>query len=151
MPGDIILLDQPNASAAPTAPSTGASVRAPKAKGSRTVTVTCDALLLYGECVMQEATLTGESLPVTKTALPRDLRLTAAETSSGSATSSIAAIGRHTLFAGTQLIQATNTSPQQPVTALVIRTGITCTTCIRALGMSGRRVRVLNKNLEEGA
>ena len=30
----------------------------------------CDAVILSGECVMQEASLTGESVPITKVCFP---------------------------------------------------------------------------------
>ncbi|KAG7269534.1 hypothetical protein CRUP_025258, partial [Coryphaenoides rupestris] len=56
----------------------------------------CDAALLAGECMVNESMLTGESVPVLKTPLPptADCRYS----SEGHR--------RHTLFCGTQLIQA---------------------------------------------
>ncbi|KAF6721875.1 putative cation-transporting ATPase 13A2 [Oryzias melastigma] len=55
----------------------------------------CDAALLVGECLVNESMLTGESVPVLKTPLP-----------SGDMTYSSDSERRHTLFCGTQLIQA---------------------------------------------
>uniref|UniRef100_A0A8C4NMN0 ATPase cation transporting 13A2 n=2 Tax=Dicentrarchus labrax TaxID=13489 RepID=A0A8C4NMN0_DICLA len=55
----------------------------------------CDAALLDGECLVNESMLTGESVPVLKTPLPAGERTYSSETER-----------RHTLFCGTQLIQA---------------------------------------------
>ncbi|XP_035511838.1 cation-transporting ATPase 13A2 [Morone saxatilis] len=55
----------------------------------------CDAALLAGECLVNESMLTGESVPVLKTPLPAGERTYSSETER-----------RHTLFCGTQLIQA---------------------------------------------
>ncbi|XP_013855874.1 probable cation-transporting ATPase 13A2, partial [Austrofundulus limnaeus] len=55
----------------------------------------CDAALLAGECLVNESMLTGESVPVLKTPLPGDDRTYSSETER-----------RHTLFCGTQIIQA---------------------------------------------
>uniref|UniRef100_A0A8C1IA76 ATPase cation transporting 13A2 n=1 Tax=Cyprinus carpio TaxID=7962 RepID=A0A8C1IA76_CYPCA len=55
----------------------------------------CDAALLAGECMVNESMLTGESIPVMKTPL-----------SVSEATYSPESQRRHTLFCGTQLIQA---------------------------------------------
>uniref|UniRef100_A0A4W3IYZ7 ATPase cation transporting 13A2 n=1 Tax=Callorhinchus milii TaxID=7868 RepID=A0A4W3IYZ7_CALMI len=72
----------------------------------------CDATLLTGECMVNESMLTGESIPVLKTTLP-DLDLTY----------SIDEHKRHTLFCGTQVIQSKNYISEDPVMAVVIRTG----------------------------
>lgn len=55
----------------------------------------CDAVLLAGECLVNESMLTGESVPVLKTPLPASDRTYSSEGER-----------RHTLFCGTQLIQA---------------------------------------------
>ncbi|XP_026187758.1 polyamine-transporting ATPase 13A2 [Mastacembelus armatus] len=55
----------------------------------------CDAALLAGECLVNESMLTGESLPVLKTPLLAGERKFSSESER-----------RHTLFCGTQLIQA---------------------------------------------
>uniref|UniRef100_A0A8C2XQ63 ATPase cation transporting 13A2 n=1 Tax=Cyclopterus lumpus TaxID=8103 RepID=A0A8C2XQ63_CYCLU len=56
----------------------------------------CDAALLVGECLVNESMLTGESVPVLKTPLPTGEGRYSSETEQR----------RHTLFCGTQLIQA---------------------------------------------
>ncbi|XP_070823849.1 polyamine-transporting ATPase 13A2 isoform X2 [Chaetodon trifascialis] len=60
----------------------------------------CDAALLAGECLVNESMLTGESVPVLKTPLP-----------AGEGKYSSEAERRHTLFCGTQLIQAKGGRP----------------------------------------
>ncbi|XP_044260225.1 polyamine-transporting ATPase 13A3-like isoform X2 [Tribolium madens] len=72
----------------------------------------CDAILLTGNCILNESMLTGESVPVTKTALPNlpDLTYDPKEHA------------RHTLFCGTQVIQ-TRYFGNEKVLAVVVRTG----------------------------
>ncbi|XP_013098214.2 polyamine-transporting ATPase 13A3 isoform X1 [Stomoxys calcitrans] len=72
----------------------------------------CDAVLLSGNCILDEAMLTGESVPVTKTPLPskRDVVFDKKEHA------------RHTLFCGTKVIQ-TRYIGSEKVLALVINTG----------------------------
>ncbi|CAN9515694.1 unnamed protein product [Ophioblennius macclurei] len=60
----------------------------------------CDAALLAGECLVNESMLTGESIPVLKTSLPAADRIYNSESDR-----------RHTLFCGTQLIQAKGGRP----------------------------------------
>ncbi|KAI3357136.1 hypothetical protein L3Q82_015599, partial [Scortum barcoo] len=60
----------------------------------------CDAALLAGECLVNESMLTGESVPVLKTPLPAGDGRYSSETER-----------RHTLFCGTQLIQAKGGGP----------------------------------------
>ncbi|XP_063735179.1 cation-transporting ATPase 13A2 isoform X2 [Eleginops maclovinus] len=60
----------------------------------------CDAALLAGECLVNESMLTGESVPVLKTPLPAGEGRFSTETER-----------RHTLFSGTQLIQAKGGGP----------------------------------------
>uniref|UniRef100_G1RS37 ATPase cation transporting 13A2 n=1 Tax=Nomascus leucogenys TaxID=61853 RepID=G1RS37_NOMLE len=72
----------------------------------------CDAALVTGECMVNESSLTGESIPVLKTALPEGLGPYCAETHR-----------RHTLFCGTLILQArAYVGPH--VLAVVTRTGM---------------------------
>ncbi|KAG5867045.1 hypothetical protein JTB14_022162 [Gonioctena quinquepunctata] len=75
-------------------------------------TMNCDAVLLAGNCILNESMLTGESVPVTKTALPNveDLVYDPKEHA------------RHTLFCGTHVIQ-TRYFGNEKVLAIVVRTG----------------------------
>lgn len=71
----------------------------------------CDAVLLTGNCIVNESMLTGESVPVTKTPLPNSTTLMYNEKEHA----------RHTLFCGTQIIQ-TRYYGHERVFAVVIRT-----------------------------
>ncbi|KAM8788255.1 polyamine-transporting ATPase 13A2 isoform 3-T3 [Rhynchonycteris naso] len=74
----------------------------------------CDAALVAGECMVNESSLTGESVPVLKTALPEGPMPYCPETQQ-----------RHTLFCGTLMLQARSfVGPH--VLAVVTRTGF-CT------------------------
>ena len=74
-------------------------------------TVICDAVLLTGQCILNESMLTGESVPVTKTSLPaRHVLYDPKECS------------HHTIYSGTTIIQ-TRCYDDGPVLARVIRTG----------------------------
>lgn len=77
-------------------------------------TMQCDAVLLSGNCILDESMLTGESVPVTKTPLPckKDLIYDMKEHA------------RHTLFCGTKVIQTRYIGSEQ-VLAVVINTGNT--------------------------
>lgn len=55
----------------------------------------CDAVLLTGNCILNESMLTGESVPVTKTPIP----------SSNDVIYNTKEHARHTLFCGTRIIQ----------------------------------------------
>ncbi|GAB1289161.1 Polyamine-transporting ATPase 13A2 [Apodemus speciosus] len=74
----------------------------------------CDAALVAGECVVNESSLTGESIPVLKTALPEGPKPYCPE-----------AHRRHTLFCGTLVLQARACLGPR-VLAVVTRTGF-CT------------------------
>ncbi|XP_028367974.1 polyamine-transporting ATPase 13A2 isoform X6 [Phyllostomus discolor] len=74
----------------------------------------CDAVLVAGECVVNESALTGESVPVLKTALPEGPVPYCPETHR-----------RHTLFCGTLVLQA-RAFVGPHVLAVVTRTGF-CT------------------------
>ncbi|KAJ6655499.1 hypothetical protein lerEdw1_005077 [Lerista edwardsae] len=77
----------------------------------------CDALLIHGQCVVNEGMLTGESIPVAKTCLPQDgghpqpWQRSCAEDPR-----------RHLLFCGTEIIQAKGDS-EGPAKAVVLQTG----------------------------
>ncbi|XP_019524963.3 polyamine-transporting ATPase 13A3-like [Aedes albopictus] len=75
-------------------------------------TMQCDAVLISGNCILDESMLTGESVPVTKTPLPlkRDLNYDHKEHA------------RHTLFCGTKVIQ-TRYIGSEKVLVKVINTG----------------------------
>ncbi|NWR50549.1 AT132 ATPase, partial [Regulus satrapa] len=78
----------------------------------------CDAVLLTGECMVNESLLTGESVPVMKTPLP-------AGGQAAGAAYCPEEHRRHTLFCGTQVIQA-KAYVGGEVLAVVTRTGF-CT------------------------
>ncbi|XP_055621332.1 polyamine-transporting ATPase 13A3 [Toxorhynchites rutilus septentrionalis] len=75
-------------------------------------TMQCDAVLISGNCILDESMLTGESVPITKTPLPlkRDLNYDKKEHA------------RHTLFCGTKVIQ-TRYIGSEKVLVKVINTG----------------------------
>ncbi|XP_066477684.1 probable cation-transporting ATPase 13A5 [Tiliqua scincoides] len=76
----------------------------------------CDAILLDGSCVVNEGMLTGESVPVMKTPLPR------MDNTMPWKTHSVEDYRRHVLFCGTEIIQ-TKRSDQGPARAVVLQTG----------------------------
>ncbi|KYM79315.1 putative cation-transporting ATPase 13A3, partial [Atta colombica] len=78
-------------------------------------TLVCDAVLLTGQCILNESMLTGESVPITKTFLPLHHTLYDAKEYT-----------YHTLYNGTTIIQ-TKSHGEQPVLARVIRTGFLTT------------------------
>ncbi|PWN47581.1 hypothetical protein IE53DRAFT_335199 [Violaceomyces palustris] len=102
VPGDVVDLNQP---------------RAPMG------CLPCDVLLLEGDCIVDEAMLTGESVPVLKAPCPDQLIRTSLV--SDSATQQLKKLDRHLLYSGTRLIRV---RPPCPTTTrvtkgLVIRTG----------------------------
>ncbi|XP_060054479.1 probable cation-transporting ATPase 13A4 isoform X3 [Erinaceus europaeus] len=76
----------------------------------------CDAILIDGSCVVNEGMLTGESIPVTKTPLPKT------ESAAPWKTQYEADYKRHVLFCGTEVIQAKG-GCSGTAKALVLQTG----------------------------
>nr|XP_020637678.1 probable cation-transporting ATPase 13A2 isoform X3 [Pogona vitticeps] len=77
--------------------------------------VPCDAVLISGECLVNESMLTGESVPLTKTPLPKGAP-------AASPVYSPEEHKRHTLFCGTQVLQARSYLGAE-VLAVVTQTG----------------------------
>nr|XP_042115061.1 probable cation-transporting ATPase 13A5 isoform X4 [Peromyscus maniculatus bairdii] len=80
------------------------------------ISLPCDAVLIDGNCVVNEGMLTGESIPVTKTPLPHT------ENTMPWKTHSLEDYRKHVLFCGTEVIQV-KPSGQGPVRAVVLQTG----------------------------
>ena len=78
--------------------------------------MSCDAVLIYGNVIVNEAMLTGESVPVTKTPIARSATLYQTR-----------AHQKHTLLCGTEVIQTRASSAHSQALAVVTRTGF-CTT-----------------------
>ncbi|XP_053164452.1 probable cation-transporting ATPase 13A5 isoform X2 [Hemicordylus capensis] len=76
----------------------------------------CDAILIDGNCVVNEGMLTGESVPVIKTPLPH------MDDTLPWKTHSIEDYRRHVIFCGTEVIQTKQTS-KGPARAVVLQTG----------------------------
>ena len=77
----------------------------------------CDIVLLTGSAIVNEAMLTGESIPVMKTSLPHT------DTKRYSTSSS----AKHTLFGGTLVVQSRSHLANEPVFGLVTSTGFLTT------------------------
>ena len=83
--------------------------------------MTCDAVLLTGRCIVNESSLTGESFPMSKTAVDK-----LGDSAGESRLFSITKDKQHGLYNGTKVLEALSVDPEdQHVLALVIRTGFT--------------------------
>lgn len=77
----------------------------------------CDLVLLTGSAIVNEAMLTGESVPVMKSSLP----ITSTECYT------IQSAAKYSLFGGTNVIQTRPVTENEPVFALVTSTGFLTT------------------------
>lgn len=82
--------------------------------------VPCDALLINGECVVNESMLTGESVPVSKISANRDT----VQYLSENITHPV--LAKSFLYNGTKLLK-TKTSNDEPVLGMVVKTGFNTT------------------------
>lgn len=82
--------------------------------------VPCDALLLNGECVINESMLTGESVPVSKISATQET----VEVLPENFTTPL--LSRSFLFNGTKLLKM-KSSNEEPVTAMAVKTGFNTT------------------------
>lgn len=89
--------------------------------------LTCDSLLLAGDCIINESMLTGESIPVSKVPLTDDV----VNYIDLGATSIHPVIARHFLFCGTKIIRARRPQDEDDdeavALAVVVRTGFNTT------------------------
>ncbi|KAK7494113.1 hypothetical protein BaRGS_00014586 [Batillaria attramentaria] len=79
----------------------------------------CDAVLISGNCIVNESMLTGESVPITKTSIPNPL---VGDGAQDTTSFDMQKHSRHVLFSGTDVIQ-TRFYGSQKVRAVVLRTG----------------------------
>ncbi|KAI7892078.1 uncharacterized protein EV154DRAFT_506232 [Mucor mucedo] len=82
-------------------------------------TVPCDAMLVSGDCILNESMLTGESVPVSKAPI-NDLTLRKMNLSSSGIP---AEISKHFLFMGTKMVRVRGGDNVSAATAIVVRTG----------------------------
>ncbi|KAI9271989.1 hypothetical protein BY458DRAFT_509141 [Sporodiniella umbellata] len=82
-------------------------------------TVPCDAMLVSGDCILNESMLTGESVPVSKVPI-NDITLRKMNLSSSSIP---AEISKNFLFMGTKMVRVRGADNVSVATAIVVRTG----------------------------
>ncbi|KAF7728451.1 hypothetical protein EC973_006131 [Apophysomyces ossiformis] len=82
-------------------------------------TFPCDAMLVSGDCILNESMLTGESVPVSKAPIT-DATLRKMDLS---APNIPAEITKHFLFMGTKIVRVRNGNNVSVATAVVVRTG----------------------------
>ncbi|KAI7905260.1 uncharacterized protein BX663DRAFT_430318 [Cokeromyces recurvatus] len=82
-------------------------------------TVPCDAMLVSGDCILNESMLTGESVPVSKLPI-NDITLRKMNLSSSTIP---AEISKHFLFMGTKMVRVRGGDNVSNATAIVVRTG----------------------------
>ncbi|GAA5795327.1 hypothetical protein HPULCUR_000683 [Helicostylum pulchrum] len=82
-------------------------------------TVPCDAMLVSGDCILNESMLTGESVPVSKAPI-NDTTLRKMNLSLSSIP---AEISKHFLFMGTKMVRVRGGDNVATATAIVVRTG----------------------------
>ena len=75
----------------------------------------CDVVLLNGSCIVNESSLTGESVPTVKTAIDDSIPLDECYNSNF--------YKQHTMYNGTEVIQARNDGENNLILAFVVRTG----------------------------
>lgn len=88
----------------------------------------CDAIMLNGESVINEAMLTGESAPVVKESIPNSNEIIEnfnIENKTQVRESQIILQVKHFLFSGTEVVQ-NRTTGDEISTALVVKTGFMC-------------------------
>lgn len=82
--------------------------------------VPCDALLLNGECVLNESMLTGESVPVSKVSATQETVTVLPENFT------TPLLSRSFLFSGTKILKM-KSSNEEPVIAMAVKTGFNTT------------------------
>ncbi|KAI8063072.1 hypothetical protein BDF21DRAFT_347397, partial [Thamnidium elegans] len=82
-------------------------------------TVPCDAMLVSGDCILNESMLTGESVPVSKAPI-NDTTLRKMNLSLSNIP---AEISKHFLFMGTKMVRVRGGDNVATATAIVVRTG----------------------------
>ncbi|KAI9025770.1 putative P-type ATPase [Phycomyces nitens] len=82
-------------------------------------TVPCDAVLISGDCILNESMLTGESVPVSKAPIT-DITLRKVNLSGPTIPAEVA---KHFLFMGTKVVRVRSGVNVSAATAVVVRTG----------------------------
>ncbi|ODV84227.1 hypothetical protein CANARDRAFT_208586 [[Candida] arabinofermentans NRRL YB-2248] len=85
----------------------------------------CDAILLSGDCIVNEAMLTGESVPVSKVPVSSDTTRDLENEFTSTKLSNN--LSRSFLYSGTKIVRCRYGSNNEAATALVVRTGFNTT------------------------